>query len=34
MRIYQNAYGQQKIAFIDTDFMLAKADAIKKDFGY
>jgi len=34
MRIYQNAYGQEKIAFIDTDFMLEKADAIKKDFGY
>ncbi len=34
MRIYQNAYGQQKIAFLDTDYMLAKADAIKKDFGY
>jgi len=34
MRTYQNAYGQEKIAFLDTDFMLAKADAIKKDFGY
>jgi len=34
MRIYQNAYGQEKIAFLDTDFMLEKADAIKKDFGY
>lgn len=34
MRIYQNAYGQQKIAFLDTDYMLEKADAIKKDFGY
>ena len=34
MRTYQNAYGQKKIAFLDTDFMLAKADAIKKDFGY
>lgn len=34
MRIYQNAYGQEKIAFIDTDFMLEKAEAIKKDFGY
>lgn len=34
MRIYQNAYGQQKIAFLDTDFMLEKAEAIKKDFGY
>ncbi|WP_300435167.1 alpha/beta hydrolase-fold protein [Christiangramia sp.] len=34
MRIYQNAYGQEKIAFIDTDFMLEKANSIKKDFGY
>lgn len=34
MRIYQNAYGQEKIAFLNTDFMLEKADAIKKDFGY
>lgn len=34
MRTYQNAYGQQKIAFLDTDFMLEKAEAIKKDFGY
>ncbi|AVR44537.1 esterase [Christiangramia fulva] len=34
MRIYQNAYGQEKIAFINTDFMLGKAEAIKKDFGY
>ncbi len=34
MRIYQNAYGQQKIAFLDADFMLEKANAIKKDFGY
>ncbi len=34
MRIYQNAYGQEKIAFLNTDFMLAKAEAIKKDFGY
>ncbi|GAA4312185.1 alpha/beta hydrolase-fold protein [Pontixanthobacter gangjinensis] len=34
MRIYQNAYGQKTIAFLDSDFMLEKADAIKKDFGY
>lgn len=34
MRIYQNAYGQQNIAFLNTDFMLEKAEAIKKDFGY
>lgn len=34
MRTYQNAYGQQKIAFLDVDFMLEKANAIKRDFGY
>ncbi|TDN95509.1 hypothetical protein DET49_101107 [Salegentibacter sp. 24] len=34
MRTYQNAYGQEEIAFLNADFMLAKADAIKKDFGY
>ena len=34
MKIYQKAYGQDKIAFLNIDFMLAKADAIKKDFGY
>lgn len=34
MRIYQNAYGQEKIAFIDTDFMLERAESIKNDFGY
>ncbi|MBT8295219.1 MAG: esterase [Gramella sp.] len=34
MRIYQNAYGKEKIAFLNTDFMLEKAEAIKKDFGY
>lgn len=34
MRIYQNAYGQKSIAFLDADYMLEKADAIKKDFGY
>ena len=34
MRVYQNAYGQQPITFLDADFMLEKAEAIKKDFGY
>ncbi|WP_405199889.1 alpha/beta hydrolase [Christiangramia sp. LLG6405-1] len=34
MRMYQNAYGQKSIAFLDADYMLDKADAIKKDFGY
>lgn len=34
MRIYQNAYGQKSIAFLTTDYMLDKAEAIKKDFGY
>jgi predicted alpha/beta superfamily hydrolase len=34
MRTYQNAYGQQEIAFITTDFMLGKAEKIKEDFGY
>jgi predicted alpha/beta superfamily hydrolase len=31
---YQNAYGQEPIAFLTVDFMLAKAEKIKKDFGY
>lgn len=34
MRSYQNAYGQQPISFLTADFMLDKADKIKKDFGY
>lgn len=34
MRTYQNAYGQQEIAFVTTDFMLKKAEKIKRDFGY
>ncbi|MDT0677742.1 alpha/beta hydrolase [Autumnicola musiva] len=34
MRTYQNAYGQQKIAFLTVDFMMEKANAIKRDFGY
>jgi uncharacterized protein len=34
MRSYQNAYGQEPIAFLTVDFMLDKAEAIKRDFGY
>ena len=34
MRTYQNAYGQEEVAFITVDFMLEKAELIKKDFGY
>lgn len=34
MRSYQKAYGQEPIAFLTVDFMLAKAESIKKDFGY
>lgn len=34
MKSYQNAYGQQPIAFLTVDFMLEKAERIKKDFGY
>ncbi|MFO7719037.1 MAG: alpha/beta hydrolase-fold protein [Gillisia sp.] len=34
MRNYQNAYGQQPISFLTVDFMLDKADQIKKDFNY
>lgn len=34
MRTYQNAYGQQEVAFLTTDFMLKQAEAIKNDFGY
>ena len=34
MRTYQNAYGQQEIAFLTVDFMLKKAALIKEDFGY
>ncbi|WP_373058566.1 alpha/beta hydrolase [Zunongwangia sp. H14] len=34
MRTYQNAYGQKKIAFLTVDYMLEKANAIKRDFGY
>lgn len=34
MKSYQNAYGQEPIGFLNVDFMLEKAEAIKKDFGY
>ncbi len=34
MRNYQNAYGQEPVAFLTVDFMLDKAEAIKRDFGY
>ncbi|UJH89964.1 esterase [Antarcticibacterium sp. 1MA-6-2] len=34
MRSYQNAYGQEPVAFLTVDFMLEKAEKIKNDFGY
>lgn len=34
MRAYQNAYGQESIAFLNVDYMLDKANKIKEDFGY
>lgn len=34
MRSYQNAYGKESIGFLTVDFMLNKAEQIKKDFGY
>jgi hypothetical protein len=34
MRIYQNAYGQDPILFLNIDFMLEKAKQIKMDFNY
>ncbi len=34
MRIYQNAYGQNPILFLNIDFMLEKAKQIKMDFNY
>lgn len=34
MRIYKKAYGQKPIAFLNVDFMLEKANDIKKTFGY
>jgi len=34
MRNYQKGYGQQPISFLTVDYMLDKAEQIKKDFGY
>lgn len=34
MKTYQKAYGQDQIAFLTIDYMLDKAEQIKKDFGY
>lgn len=34
MRSYQKGYGLEPISFLNTDFMLGKADKIKQDFGY
>lgn len=34
MKNYQNAYGQQPIGALTVDYMLEKAERIKKDFGY
>jgi len=34
MRVYQNAYGQEPILFLNIDFMLEKAQQIKVDFNY
>lgn len=34
MKNYQKGYGQQPISFLTVDFMLDKAEQIKKDFGY
>ncbi|MBK5193297.1 MAG: esterase [Flavobacteriaceae bacterium] len=34
MRVYQNAYGQDPILFLNIDFMLEKAQQIKVDFNY
>ena len=34
MRMYQNAYGQNPISFLNIDFMLEKAQQIKVDFNY
>lgn len=33
-RAYQNAYGQEKIAFLNADYMLQRADQIKKEYGF
>lgn len=34
MKSYQNAYGQEPIGSITIDYMLDKAERIKRDFGY
>lgn len=34
MKAYQSAYGQEEIGFMTVDFMLEKAELIKRDFGY
>lgn len=34
MKTYQNAYGREETAYMTIDFMLDKAEQIKKDFGY
>ena len=34
MKSYMKAYGQEPIGFLTVDFMLDKAESIKRDFGY
>ena len=34
MKTYQSAYGREEAAYMTIDFMLDKAEEIKKDFGY
>ena len=34
MKTYQSAYGMEEVSFVTIDFMLDKAELIKKDFGY
>lgn len=34
MRTYEAGYGKEEIAYLTVDFMLNKAELIKKDFGY
>lgn len=33
VKSYMNAYGQEPIAFLTIDYMLEKAETLKKDFG-
>lgn len=33
VKSYMNAYGQEPIAFLTVDYMLEKAETLKKDFG-